>query len=393
MISIETLQLTFPSSVRAIDRVSFEVPDGVMLTLLGPSGCGKTSTLRSIAGLEKPEGGEIRIGNEVVFSSARKVFVPPNKRRIGMVFQSYAIWPHMTVFDNVAYPLRTRRVPKAEVDQSTREVLDVVGLGHLARRPAPALSGGQQQRVALARALVARPEVLLLDEPLSNLDAKLREEMRLELKQLQRRFKITSVYVTHDQEEALALSDIIVVMNEGKVVEIGRPKELYQRPRSQFAADFLGLANHLRGKLSAESVCSPGLHRVDTDIGPVQSAACSGLAPGEDVFVSIRPEDVLTSKELPTGVANIFRAKVTNTAFLGHSQDCWVTVGEYRLRLRIHPHFAIEPGEEIYLAIPPEHCTIVRPSAVISDEALEPGKASMQDRPLARRQLSMEAGE
>jgi iron(III) transport system ATP-binding protein len=236
--------------VRAVDDVTLEAPEGKILTLLGPSGCGKTTTLRCLAGLERPDDGEIRFGSRVVFSRAQGVFVPPEQRHIGMVFQSYAIWPHMTVFENVAYPLRVRRVNPGEIRKRVQAALELVGLAALADRPAPYLSGGQQQRVALARALVYEPEVLLLDEPLSNLDAKVREQVREELRALQRQLNITTVYVTHDQIEALALSDVVAVMRDGKVLEVGTPRDLYERPRTRFVAQFLGTTNLLPGKLA-----------------------------------------------------------------------------------------------------------------------------------------------
>ena len=225
MISVKDLVKTFPGAkgeVRALNGVSFEVGKGELFTLLGPSGCGKTTTLRCIAGLEQPVGGEIVINDRAVFRAADGTFVPPERRQIGMVFQSYAIWPHMTVFKNVAYPLAGGN-GRDDVNQRVGSVLDRLSLGSLADRLAPNLSGGQQQRVALARALVAQPQVLLLDEPLSNLDAKLREQMRFELKSLQESFGITTVYVTHDQEEALALSDRIGLMHEGMLLEVGTP--------------------------------------------------------------------------------------------------------------------------------------------------------------------------
>src|SRR2546423_1643306 len=246
-IEVEDLEIHY-GEVPAVRGVSFSVQPGEQLTLLGPSGCGKTTTLRAIAGLEQPSAGEIRIGGAPVYSSARRVNIPAEKRGLSMVFQSYAIWPHMSVFDNVAYGLRVRKRPEAEVTARVREALDLVQLGELGARSASKLSGGQQQRVALARAFVFSPAVLLFDEPLSNLDAKLRAEMRVELKELQRRLAITSVYVTHDLEEALAISDRIVVMRDGVIEQVGTPAEIYDRPRNTFVADFIGSANLIRGR-------------------------------------------------------------------------------------------------------------------------------------------------
>ena len=235
--------------VVAVDQLTFAAKAGEFLTLLGPSGCGKTTTLRLIAGLERPDAGEIHVGSRMLSSSEDGVFVPPEQRGMGMVFQSYAIWPHMTVFENVAFPLRELRVPRREIRDRVAVILDTVGLGALHDRPAPMLSGGQQQRVALARALVSNPEVLLLDEPLSNLDARLREEMRFELRDMQARLGITSIFVTHDQAEAMTLSDRIVVMSAGRIEQEGRPEDVYQRPRTRFVMDFLGRANHLPARM------------------------------------------------------------------------------------------------------------------------------------------------
>src|SRR3954466_7652922 len=237
-------------AIRAAHDVSFDVPPGKLFTLLGPSGCGKTTTLRSIAGLERPQAGEIRVGDEVIYSSAGRIFVPPNQRGLGMVFQSYAIWPHMTVYENAAFPLRVgrrRKFSRREIDERVNRVLATVDLAELAQREATKLSGGQQQRLALARALVMEPRLLLLDEPLSNLDAKLRERMRFELKRIQRELGLTTIYVTHDQSEALALSHEIAVMNEGQIVQIGSPRDIYERPRTTFVADFIGSTNCLDG--------------------------------------------------------------------------------------------------------------------------------------------------
>src|SRR5919204_3616144 len=236
MLKVEGLFTEYPNErgqvVKAAQDVTFTVEEGRLFTLLGPSGCGKTTTLRSIAGLERPRAGEISVNDRVVFSSSKGVFVAPNRRGFGMVFQSYAIWPHMTVFENAAFPLEVgeKRRPRAEIRDKVMRVLTAVQLDHLADREATKLSGGQQQRLALARALVMEPQLLLLDEPLSNLDAKLRESMRFELKRMQRELGLTAIYVTHDQSEALALSSRIAVMNAGKIVQIGKPREVYERP-------------------------------------------------------------------------------------------------------------------------------------------------------------------
>ncbi|MGE3248085.1 MAG: ABC transporter ATP-binding protein, partial [Beijerinckiaceae bacterium] len=268
MLSVRSLNTEYQTQkgppVKAAQDVSFEVPKGKFFTLLGPSGCGKTTTLRSIAGLERPTTGEIEVNSKIVYSSAKGIFIPPNRRNFGMVFQSYAIWPHMTVFANAAFPLEVRkdRPSKQAIRDKVMGVLSAVQLDHLAERDATRLSGGQQQRLALARALVMEPELLLLDEPLSNLDAKLREAMRFELKRIQRDNGLTTIYVTHDQGEALALSHEIAVMSEGRIVQIGSPKAIYDHPRTKFVADFIGTTNFLDGAVKGES--GSGRFAVDT---------------------------------------------------------------------------------------------------------------------------------
>ena len=244
--------------VLALDHVSFDVNAGEFLVLLGPSGCGKTTTLRSIAGLEEPDEGEVSIADRTVSSASRALFVPTEKREIGMVFQNYAIWPHMTVFRNVAYPLRLRGVARSVIQERVSATLALLGLSGLEMRPATHLSGGQQQRVALARALVFEPKLLLLDEPLSNLDAKLRIQMRVELKQLQRQTGITSVLVTHDQAESMSLADRIIVMNRGRIEQIGTPEQIYEHPGTQFVSDFVGSMNMIACEVRRSRVSSAG---------------------------------------------------------------------------------------------------------------------------------------
>src|SRR5712692_182710 len=285
-------------NVRAVDQVGFEVQQGELLVLLGPSGCGKTTTLRMIAGLEEPDGGEIWLGDRQVSSAERHVFVPTEKRNVGMVFQSYAIWPHMTVFDNVAYPLRVRRVPRDVVRQKVSSTLELVGLQGLERRSATQLSGGQQQRVALARAMVFEPRLLLLDEPLSNLDARLRVQMRIELKHLQQETGITSVFVTHDQAESMALADRIIVMNKGRIEQIGSPTEIYERPRSRFVSEFVGSINVLQAEVFVVDAASRLIHLRG---GALQIQCCAPpdtrVEPGQQVLVSIRPEKLSLQRE------------------------------------------------------------------------------------------------
>src|SRR3989454_12586545 len=305
MLSVKALYTEYAGDqgqpVRAAQNVSFEVPEGKLFTLLGPSGCGKTTTLRSIAGLEKPTAGEIEADGRLVYSSEKGIFVAPNRRNFGMVFQSYAIWPHMNVFQNAAFPLQVgeRKLSRKEIRDKVLRVLTAVQLNELADREATKLSGGQQQRLALARALVMEPQLLLLDEPLSNLDAKLRERMRFELKRLQRELGITTVYVTHDQSEALALSHSIAVMNRGVIQQTGTPREIYERPGNQFVADFVGTTNFLDATVSAPA--DPGHYRVSSALGEMKVRAVEALQPGEKVILSVRPEAIQLSETRPEG--------------------------------------------------------------------------------------------
>lgn len=337
--------------VKAVDDVSIEVPEGELFTLLGPSGCGKSTTLRCVAGLEKPEGGEIKLAGETLFSSRQSAFVPAHKRDIGMVFQSYAIWPHMKVYDNVAYPLKIKRMPKAEIRARVRKALDTVGLEGLEDRLAPQLSGGQQQRVSLARALVKEPKVLLLDEPLSNLDAKLREQMRLEIKELQERLKITTLYVTHDQTEALAISDYVAVMHEGKLLDVAGPKEVYFKPRTQFTADFIGLTNILRGRVKE---LKDGTGEVETKLGRLLSPLPAESKTGDEVLIFIRPEDVVVLKQQPEAAENVFSGEIRALIFLGEMVDCQIMAGQELIRARLHPKSELKEKEQIYFQLKKE---------------------------------------
>jgi iron(III) transport system ATP-binding protein len=294
-------------SVTAVDRADLVVGDGELFTLLGPSGCGKTTLLRLLAGFYQPDAGEIRFGARVMSG------LPPYERNIGMVFQNYALWPHMTVAANVAYGLRLRKLAAADVSARLAEGLRKVNLTGFESRYPGQLSGGQQQRVALARALVLNPDILLLDEPLSNLDAKIRVRVRAEIKKLQRELGITTIYVTHDQEEALSLSDRVAVMKDGRVLQVGRPKELYERPRTRFVADFVGTNNLLpgrvRGRHGAELV-------VDTEVGSLR--AVSEAAVGERCVLAIRPENVaIAARGEAAAHGNVVRGRVTFVAYLG----------------------------------------------------------------------------
>jgi iron(III) transport system ATP-binding protein len=349
--------------VKAAQDVTFGVEEGRLFTLLGPSGCGKTTTLRSIAGLERPRAGEISVAGRVVYSSSKGVFVAPNRRGFGMVFQSYAIWPHMNVFQNVAFPLQVgdRRYSRGQVRENVMRVLSAVQLDQLADREATKLSGGQQQRLALARALVLEPALLLLDEPLSNLDAKLREKMRFELKRLQRELRITTVYVTHDQSEALALSHQIAVMNEGRVEQIGSPRDVYERPVNQFVADFVGNTNFIEGHVVS---VSPAIGSesaacvVRTEIGDIVVAEGPPLRSDERVSLSVRPEDVELLEARPEG-RNVWEARVDQKVFLGEAVDFQVKVGARTLLSRRHPTLRTKVGESIFVQLPPEKCVVL----------------------------------
>jgi iron(III) transport system ATP-binding protein len=365
MLDVKNLSKTFMADrkeVRAIDRVSFDVPKGVMFTLLGPSGCGKTTTLRSVAGLETPDSGEIRVSGALVYSSESGVRVKANSRGLGMVFQSYAIWPHMTVFQNAAFPLqvpgRKPKYSRRQIAEEVARVLDVVALSGYEGRRATQLSGGQQQRLALARALIAKPPLLLLDEPLSNLDAKLREKMRFELKQLQRDLGITSVYVTHDQSEALALSHRIAVMSEGRIAQMGSPREIYERPANNFVADFVGTTNFISGEVLGPGGDSPG-YALATPHGNLVIASSERLGKGERITVSVRPEHIQVSKEAAGG-PNVWQAVVDTQIFLGFYQDVELSCGGARLVARLHPSFDAEPGSRVFVAVDPNRCVACR---------------------------------
>jgi iron(III) transport system ATP-binding protein len=365
MLKVEGLFTEYPNDrgeiVRAAQDVSFTVEEGRLFTLLGPSGCGKTTTLRSIAGLERPRAGEISVNDRVVYSSSRRVFVAPNRRGFGMVFQSYAIWPHMNVFQNAAFPLEVggRRYSRRQIRDNVMRVLTAVQLDDLADREATTLSGGQQQRLALARALVMEPALLLLDEPLSNLDAKLREKMRFELKRLQRELKITTVYVTHDQSEALALSHQIAVMNHGRIVQVGKPRDIYEHPSNQFVADFVGNTNFIDATVLRQESAHEGCYVVGTEIGDVRVRAVQSLRTDERVALSVRPEDVELTEARPDG-DNVWQGRVDQKVFLGEAIDFRVTVGARTLLSRQHPTLRTPVGGAIFVRVHPEHCVVFK---------------------------------
>jgi iron(III) transport system ATP-binding protein len=346
---------------RAVDDVSFGIPKGKFLTLLGPSGCGKTTTLMSIAGLHSIDGGSIRVGGTIYTAPKQGVFLPPEKRDIGMVFQSYAIWPHMTIAQNVAYPLEIRNVARAEIDARVADVLALVGLSAFANKLATQISGGQQQRAALARAVVSRPRLLLFDEPLSNLDLKLREQMRLELKRIQNEVGITSIYVTHDQAEALVMSDEIIVMSKGRIEQKGGPREIYSRPVNGYVSNFIGVANLLKGRVLA--VTGTGRGEVEVEAGG-QTAHLScrlgvGIAAGAETVVSVRPENVVAARSNGDGAC--LEGEVIQTIFLGNCVDCRVRWGEFEWKVMAHPRAGLKAGQKVYLRLDPEHTLAVQP--------------------------------
>jgi iron(III) transport system ATP-binding protein len=334
----------------AVNGVSFTVGQGEHLTLLGPSGCGKTTTLRAIAGLEQPASGSITVDGKAMFDSAARINVPTEERGVSMVFQSYAVWPHMTVFDNVAYGLRVRKLAKEEIRANVERALDLVQMRHLAERGASKLSGGQQQRVALARAIAFSPTVVLFDEPLSNLDAKLRAEMRVELRELQRRLGITSVYVTHDQEEALAISDRVIVMNVGVIEQIGTPEEIYNRPRSRFVADFVGSANLIKGRLTG-----PGVFQ--TEGGVTLQVMAPHPPTGQETEVALRTAYIgFVPQPGDNQVSGIVRQRLFHGDFVQYIVEC--ALG--RLIVRRPPIQLLSEGVSVTVSFAPEHCVLLQ---------------------------------
>ena len=362
MLRVVNIKKTFPVdqgvAVNALKGVNIEVPEGEFFTLLGPSGSGKSTAMRCIAGLEHPDEGEIYIGDQCVFSSKRKIAVPPDERPIGMVFQSYAIWPHMDVFHNVAFPLMygsTGPKPsKEEIRSAVADALRLVQLAGYEDRPATQLSGGQQQRVALARAIVRRPRLLLLDEPLSNLDAKLREEMRVEMKEMTTKLGMTSFFVTHDQIEALALSDRIAVIMQGDLVEMGRPHDVYTQSHNKAVAAFLGTTNTLEGQVTGTGSDT----KIETEIGALTLGAREKLGSGR-ASVAIRPEAVDLLRENPGAGANVYQGTVKRTMFLGTFIDGEVQIGSKSLRVSFNPYNTFSPGEKVFVRIPPERCQLI----------------------------------
>ena len=356
MVRVDRLRKMFPPAgrnelpVEAVRDVSFELVEGEFYVLLGPSGSGKTTTLRCVAGLDESTDGEILIDGQLVFSRSRSIFIPPEDRPVAMVFQSYALWPHMNVFDNIAFPLRygSRRLRRQDVKRRVVEVVELLRLTEQIYRPVTRLSGGQQQRVALARALALEPKLLLMDEPLSNLDARLRAQLRMELTRLTKRIRITTLYVTHDQAEAMVMGDRIAVMDRGVIRQEGSPRELYNRPKSMFVARFLGDMNFFEGTLEPTQA---EVALVST-VGEVLKATRTDSAPARGpVWVGVRLED-LTPASGPG--QNVLRASVTACHFLGDAFVYELRVGSDTLQMKRPPSARFEPGQEIWLHLPPE---------------------------------------
>ena len=346
MAAVELQNLTKRYGAQAVvDDVSLRIAHGALVCLLGPSGCGKTTTLRLIAGFVEPTAGEIRVGDKLMSSPSRTL--PPERRNMSMIFQSYALWPHMTVAENIVYGLRLRKVDRDTMGKKLGAILATTKLAPLAERYPGELSGGQQQRVALARALIVEPETLLLDEPLSNLDANLREEMRFEIRRLHDQYRYTTVYVTHDQSEAMTTSDVIAVMNAGKIDQAGSPEDIYDRPRSEFVARFIGSSNVFRGKT--------------LDGGHIELAGkplrVTGATRGGETAVSIRQHEIRLFAAAPGDTENVVPATVTREVFLGDSRDYMVEIaGGIALRVVTPPGDRVAPGAGVWLQLPPERC-------------------------------------
>ena len=348
MAAVELRNLTKTyGDLAVVDDVSLHIEHGSLVCLLGPSGCGKTTTLRLIAGFVDPTAGEIYVGERLVSSPARTI--PPERRNMSMIFQSYALWPHMTVTENVSYGLKLRKVDRDTIQRKLNAILGTTRLTELADRYPAELSGGQQQRVALARALIVEPETLLLDEPLSNLDANLREEMRFEVRRLHDEYRYTTVYVTHDQSEAMTTADLIAVMNHGKIEQVGTPEDIYDRPRSEFVARFIGASNVVKGRaIDASHIAFGGT-----------SLRCSGatLTAGADAAVAIRQHEIGLSPTRPVNGDNVVAATVARQVFLGDSRDYMVELEDgVQLRITTPPSDSIPQGSPVWLHLPPERC-------------------------------------
>ena len=355
-VRVKSLKKKFGNSL-ALDEISFTAEEEKFTTILGPSGSGKTTVLRCIAGLEDADEGEIWIGNNLVYSSTGGIIVQPEDRGIGMVFQSYAIWPHMTVFDNIAYPLNIRGLNRRDTEDKVKKILDLVGLQGLEKRPAPNLSGGQQQRVALARALVYEPKVLLLDEQLSNLDTRLRERMRTELKELQRNIKITTIYVTHDRLEAMSLSDKLILMRRGIVAASGNPDTLYSNPPNRFVAGFLCRMNVVKGIQT--STQKELMTLIETSIGHLYCKVPEILKDDKEVMISLRRNSIKMSREQRDEV-NVVSGLVKNRLFEGDYVEYLVKICDELIKVRENTENIFQEDEKVFLTIKPEDCIVIK---------------------------------
>src|SRR4051794_29700785 len=348
MASVELRGLTKRfGELAVVDSVSLRIDHGQLVCLLGPSGCGKTTTLRLIAGFLEPTTGEIRVGERLVSSTARTL--PPEQRNMSMIFQSYALWPHMTVAENIIYGLKLRKMDRDTIAKKLNEIRTTTKLEPLAQRYPGELSGGQQQRVALARALIVEPETLLLDEPLSNLDANLREEMRFEIRRLHDEYRYTTVYVTHDQSEAMTTADLIAVMNAGVIDQLGTPEDIYDRPQSEFVARFIGASNVVKAS------ALDGNHV--SFAGTTLQVTGAQLNPGQNAAVAIRQHDIQLSTTAPAAAQNVVRATVTRQVFLGASRDYMVEAADgTTLRIVTKTDAPVARGSEVWLTLPPARC-------------------------------------
>jgi iron(III) transport system ATP-binding protein len=356
VVSLQGLTKKFTDAA-AVDGLDLEIGNGEFVSLLGPSGCGKTTTLRLIAGFLQPEAGEIRVDGQTVSSAS--LLLPPERRNMSMIFQSYAVWPHMTVTQNVAYGLKFKKMSRQEIDAKVTKLLSVVHLAELKDRYSAELSGGQQQRVALARALVVEPQILLMDEPLSNLDANLREEMRFEIRRLHEEFRITTIYVTHDQAEAMATSDRIAVLDRGRLVQVGNPAEIFDRPKTRFVAEFVGKANILAGRLDGKSLVLPNGMRL--------RLSSEGALSSSTAAICLRPHNVLlitdatTARDLADQGYNLFPGMIRRSIYFGDAVDYTVDLASgAALRVIAPPSQRYEPGQPVQAAAHPDHCVLIR---------------------------------
>ena len=355
-VSIRNLNKSFATArgvIQAVCELNLEIKPGEFFSLLGPSGCGKTTTIRCIAGLENPDEGDIMLGSELVFSRSRNRMIPVYQRKIGMVFQSYAIWPHMNVFENVAFPLKyglDKRLTDREIKEKVSRACALVQLVGFESRPATQLSGGQQQRVALARSVVRDPEVVLLDEPLSNLDAKLRMETRLELRQLFKKMGSTAVYVTHDQAEAFAVSDRVGVMLDGRLLQVGTPREIYLRPSESFVAGFVGRINFLEGEVTQREA-GTGKKAVRTPIGLIECRGIEAMSDGRKVKLGIRAESIKLMEAAEAGAVNCFHGTVKNVVFLGEHMDCEVIIDSQLFYVKVPPEIEVSAGSKVVVML------------------------------------------